>query len=133
MQVNYRTISSYEYDAISGQYKQVDKQVEDYSSTSDSDFIDILSKLEENSSTSSTEENLQNNTQSSNSNFSQYAQMSSMYAYRFRQNEGELSLKTQSVSVHNDLLNQNANGQNKDSSLLGDLLNAIKLKPQMRL
>lgn len=125
MQVNYRTISSYEYDAISGQYKQVDKQVEDYSSTSDSDFIDILSKLEENSSTSSTEENLQNNTQSSNSNSSQYAQMSSMYAYRFRQNEGELSLKTQSVSVHNDLLNQNANGQNKDSSLLGDLLNAI--------
>ncbi|MGJ9390877.1 hypothetical protein ACI2HF_05365 [Campylobacter coli] len=125
MQVSYKTISSYEYDAISGQYKQVDKQVEDYSSTSDSDFMDILSKLEENSDISSTEENLQNNTQSSNSNSSQYAQMSSMYAYRFRQNEGELSLKAQSASVHNDLLNQNANGQNKDSSLLGDLLNAI--------
>ncbi|EAC1562913.1 hypothetical protein QG964_000264 [Campylobacter coli] len=125
MQVSYKTVSSYEYDAISGQYKQVDKQVEDYSSTSDSDFMDILSKLEENSGISSTEENLQNNTQSSNSNSSQYAQMSSMYAYRFRQNEGELSLKAQSASVHNDLLNQNANGQNKDSSLLGDLLNAI--------
>ncbi|EOF4151345.1 TPA: hypothetical protein ACGFHG_000726 [Campylobacter coli] len=125
MQVSYKTISSYEYDAISGQYKQVDKQVEDYSSTSDSDFMDILSKLEENSGISSTEENLQNNTQSSNSNSSQYAQMSSMYAYRFRQNEGELSLKAQSASVHNDLLNQNANGENKDSSLLGDLLNAI--------
>ncbi|EAJ1961429.1 hypothetical protein ACJCOY_001035 [Campylobacter coli] len=125
MQVSYKTISSYEYDAISGQYKQVDKQVEDYSSTSDSDFMDILSKLEENSGISSTEENLQNNTQSSNSNSSQYAQMSSMYAYRFGQNEGELSLKAQSASVHNDLLNQNANGQNKDSSLLGDLLNAI--------
>ena len=125
MQVSYKTISSYEYDAISGQYKQVDKQVEDYSSTSDSDFMDILSKLEENSGISSTEENLQNNTQSSNSNSSQYAQMSSMYAYRFRQNEGELSLKAQSASVHNDLLNQNANGQNKDSSLLGDLLNAM--------
>ncbi|EAC1577858.1 hypothetical protein PHM37_000223 [Campylobacter coli] len=125
MQVSYKTISSYEYDAISGQYKQVDKQVEDYSSTSDSDFMDILSKLEENSGISSTEENLQNNTQSSNSNSSQYAQMSNMYAYRFRQNEGELSLKAQSASVHNDLLNQNANGQNKDSSLLGDLLNAI--------
>ncbi|EHH5700382.1 hypothetical protein LKT09_001610 [Campylobacter coli] len=125
MQVSYKTVSSYEYDVISGQYKQVDKQVEDYSSTSDSDFMDILSKLEENSGTSSTEENLQNNTQSSNSNSSQYAQMSSMYAYRFRQNEGELSLKAQSASVHNDLLNQNANGQNKDSSLLGDLLNAI--------
>ncbi|EMS9042386.1 hypothetical protein WLF36_002043 [Campylobacter coli] len=125
MQVSYKTISLYEYDAISGQYKQVDKQVEDYSSTSDSDFMDILSKLEENSGISSTEENLQNNTQSSNSNSSQYAQMSSMYAYRFRQNEGELSLKAQSASVHNDLLNQNANGQNKDSSLLGDLLNAI--------
>lgn len=103
----------------------MDKQVEDYSSTSDSDFMDILSKLEENSGISSTEENLQNNTQSSNSNSSQYAQMSNMYAYRFRQNEGELSLKAQSASVHNDLLNQNANGQNKDSSLLGDLLNAI--------
>ncbi|HEA7351986.1 TPA: hypothetical protein RXK64_000172 [Campylobacter coli] len=125
MQVSYKTISSYEYDAISGQYKQVDKQVEDYSSTSDSDFMDILSKLEENSGISSTEENLQNNTQSSNSNSYQYAQMSNMYAYRFRQNEGELSLKAQSASVHNDLLNQNANGQNKDSSLLGDLLNAI--------
>ncbi len=125
MQVSYKTISSYEYDAISGQYKQVDKQVEDYSSTSDSDFMDILSKLEENSGISSTEENLQNNTQSSNSNSSQYVQMSSMYAYRFRQNEGELSLKAQSASMHNDLLNQNANGQNKDSSLLGDLLNAI--------
>ncbi|EDO7556917.1 hypothetical protein [Campylobacter coli] len=125
MQVSYKTISSYEYDAISGQYKQVDKQVEDYSSTSDSDFMDILSKLEENSGISSTEENLQNNTQSSNSNSSQYVQMSSMYAYRFRQNEGELSLKAQSASVYNDLLNQNANGQNKDSSLLGDLLNAI--------
>ncbi|MGI7519200.1 hypothetical protein ACNF6O_05300 [Campylobacter coli] len=125
MQVSYKTISSYEYDAISGQYKQVDKQVEDYSSTSDFDFMDILSKLEENSGISSMEENLQNNTQSSNSNSSQYAQMSSMYAYRFRQNEGELSLKAQSASVHNDLLNQNANGQNKDSSLLGDLLNAI--------
>lgn len=125
MQVSYKTISSYEYDAISGQYKQVDKQVEDYSSTSDSDFMDILSKLEENSGISSTEENSQNNTQSSSSNSSQYAQMSSMYAYRFRQNEGELSLKAQSASVHNDLLNQNANGQNKDSSLLGDLLNAI--------
>ncbi|HED6587623.1 hypothetical protein [Campylobacter coli] len=125
MQVSYKTISSYEYDAISGQYKQVDKQVEDYSSTSNSDFMDILSKLEENSGISSTEENLQNNTQSSSSNSSQYAQMSSMYAYRFRQNEGELSLKAQSASVHNDLLNQNANGQNKDSSLLGDLLNAI--------
>ncbi|EAH6859970.1 hypothetical protein K7E43_001566 [Campylobacter coli] len=125
MQVSYKTISSYEYDAISGQYKQVDKQVEDYSSTSNSDFMDILSKLEENSGISSTEENSQNNTQSSSSNSSQYAQMSSMYAYRFRQNEGELSLKAQSASVHNDLLNQNANGQNKDSSLLGDLLNAI--------
>lgn len=125
MQVSYKTISSYEYDAISGQYKQVDKQVEDYSSTSDSDFMDILSKLEENSGISSTEENFTKQYPKFKFNSSQYAQMSSMYAYRFRQNEGELSLKAQSASVHNDLLNQNANGQNKDSSLLGDLLNAI--------
>ncbi len=50
MQVNYRTISSYEYDAISGQYKQVDKQVEDYSSSGNSDFMDILNKADEKSS-----------------------------------------------------------------------------------
>ncbi|MCW1559069.1 hypothetical protein OLT15_07825, partial [Campylobacter jejuni] len=43
MQVNYRTISSYEYDAISGQYKQV----EDYSSSGNSDFMDILNKADE--------------------------------------------------------------------------------------
>ncbi|GKX80358.1 hypothetical protein FORC83_0413 [Campylobacter jejuni] len=49
MQVNYRTISSYEYDAISGQYKQVDKQVEDYSSSGNSDFMDILNKADEKS------------------------------------------------------------------------------------
>lgn len=128
MQVNYRTISSYEYDAISGQYKQVDKQVEDYSSTSNSDFTDILSKLGgDDFGSSNSEQTLQNNAQSSNSNQipSQYAQMSSVYAYRFRQNEGELSLKAQSASVHNDLLNQNANGQNKENNLLNDLLSAI--------
>ncbi len=128
MQVNYRTISSYEYDAISGQYKQVDKQVEDYSSTSNSDFTDILSKLGgDDFGSSNSEQTLQNNTQSSNFNQmpSQYAQMSSVYAYRFRQNEGELSLKAQSASVHNDLLNQNANGQNKENNLLNDLLSAI--------
>lgn len=128
MQVNYRTIGSYEYDAISGQYKQVDKQVEDYSSTSNSDFTDILGKLGgDDFGSSNSEQTLQNNTQSSNFNQmpSQYAQMSSVYAYRFRQNEGELSLKAQSASVHNDLLNQNANGQNKENNLLNDLLSAI--------
>ncbi len=127
MQVNYRTISSYEYDAISGQYKQVDKQIEDYSSSGDSDFMDMLNKADEKSSGDAlnSSSSFQSNAQNSNSNLSNYAQMSNVYAYRFRQNEGELSMRAQSASVHNDLLNQNANGQNKDSSLLGDLLNAI--------
>ncbi|TKX28567.1 hypothetical protein [Campylobacter estrildidarum] len=121
MQVNYKTISSYEYDAISGQYKKVDKEVEDYSSNSD--FTSLLDKLGENE----TSQNLdtQKSDQSSNSNHSPsaYAQMSNMYAYRFRQNEGELSLRSQSASVHNDLLNQDASEQN--SKLLNDLLKAI--------
>ncbi len=35
--------------------------------------------------------------------------MSNVYAYRFRQNEGELSMRAQSASVHNDLAQQQMN------------------------
>ncbi|EFS6391790.1 hypothetical protein HW266_001822, partial [Campylobacter jejuni] len=110
MQVNYRTISSYEYDAISGQYKQVDKQIEDYSSSGDSDFMDMLNKADEKSSGDAlnSSSSFQSNAQNSNSNLSNYAQMSNVYAYRFRQNEGELSMRAQSASVHNDLTQQGA-------------------------
>ena len=127
MQVNYRTISSYEYDAISGQYKQVDKQVEDYSSSGDSDFMDMLNKADEKSSGDAlnSSSSFQSNAQNSNSNLSNYAQMSNVYAYRFRQNEGELSMRAQSASVHNDLAQQGANEQSKNNTLLNDLLSAI--------
>ena len=123
MQVNYRTISSYEYDAISGQYKQV----EDYSSSGNSDFMDILNKADEKSSGDAlnSSNSFQSNVQNSNSNLSNYAQMSNVYAYRFRQNEGELSMRTQSASVHNDLAQQGTNEQSKNNTLLNDLLNAI--------
>ncbi|EAC1361713.1 TPA: hypothetical protein SBB75_001744 [Campylobacter jejuni] len=127
MQVNYRTISSYEYDAISGQYKQVDKQIEDYSSSGDSDFMDMLNKADEKSSGDvlNSSSSFQSNAQNSNSNLSNYAQMSNVYAYRFRQNEGELSMRAQSASVHNDLTQQGVNEQSKNNTLLNDLLNAI--------
>ncbi len=51
--------------------------------------------------------------------------MSNVYAYRFRQNEGELSMRAQSASVHNDLVQQGANEQSKNNTLLNDLLNVI--------
>ncbi|MFQ6342385.1 hypothetical protein [Campylobacter sp. VTCC 70190] len=127
MQVNYRTISSYEYDAISGQYKQVDKQLEDYSSSEDSDFLSVLNKMDENANASenalNSSSSFQNNAQNSSS--SAYAGMSSVYAYRFRQNEGELSMKAQSATIHNDLNGQGVNEQSKNNTLLNDLLKAI--------
>ncbi|HEH5464102.1 TPA: hypothetical protein SHD38_001653 [Campylobacter jejuni] len=125
MQVNYRTISSYEYDAISGQYKQVDKQIEDYSSSGDSDFMDMLNKADEKSSGDALNSSSSFQSNAQNSNLSNYAQMSNVYAYRFRQNEGELSMRAQSASVHNDLTQQGVNEQSKNNTLLNDLLNAI--------
>ncbi|MBC5857877.1 hypothetical protein Cjcuy013_05335 [Campylobacter jejuni] len=125
MQVNYRTISSYEYDAISGQYKQVDKQVEDYSSSGDSDFMDMLNKADEKSNGDALNSGSSFQSNAQNSNLSNYAQMSNVYAYRFRQNEGELSMRAQSASVHNDLTQQGVNEQSKSNTLLNDLLNAI--------
>ncbi|MGH2267414.1 hypothetical protein [Campylobacter taeniopygiae] len=118
MQVSYKTISSYEYDAISGQYKKVDKEVEDYSSNSD--FTSLLDRLGENENSQNLDSKINN--ENSNHSLSTYAQNSNVYAYRFRQNEGDLSLRSQSASVHNDLLNQN---EQKNSSLLNDLLSAI--------
>ncbi|TKX34516.1 hypothetical protein [Campylobacter taeniopygiae] len=120
MQVGYKTISSYEYDAISGQYKKVDKEVEDYSSNSD--FTSLLDRLGENESSQNLDSKINNESSNSNHSLSTYAQNSNVYAYRFRQNEGDLSLRSQSASVHNDLLNQN---EQKNSSLLNDLLSAI--------
>ncbi len=125
MQVNYRTISSYEYDAISGQYRQVDKQIKDYSSSGDSDFMDMLNKADEKSSGDALNSSSSFQSNAQNSNLSNYAQMSNVYAYRFRQNEGELSMRAQSASVHNDFTQQGVNEQSKNNTLLNDLLNAI--------
>lgn len=46
MQVNYRTISSYEYDSVSGVFKEVDKEVED-TSGSNSSFMDMLGGVDQ--------------------------------------------------------------------------------------
>ncbi|HDZ5066251.1 TPA: hypothetical protein RTH03_001552 [Campylobacter jejuni] len=126
MQMNYRMISSYEYDAISGQYKQVGKQVEDYSSSGDSDFMDVLNKVDKKPSEDALNSTGSFQSNAQNSNLSNYAQMSNVYAYRFRQDEGELSMRAKSASVHNDLTQQGANEQSKNNNtLLNDLLNAI--------
>ena len=47
MQVNYKTISSVEYDVLSGTYKKVDKEVEDNSGTSFSQLLNGASQEEQ--------------------------------------------------------------------------------------
>ena len=110
MQVTYKTISSYEYDVASGIYKKVDKEVEDTSASNQS-FSDILEssdKAEQSSSKSSFE---------ATAGESSYALNSSMYAYRFRQNEDTFSLKANESS--------NNNASSDENSLLNDILKAL--------
>lgn len=105
MQVNYRTISSYEYDSVSGVFKEVDKEVED-TSGSNSSFMDMLSGVEQEESDMSVEQSNSNNSSANSTNQSPYANMSSAYAYRFRQNEEETSLKAQQTNQKDSMLSE---------------------------
>ena len=49
MQVNYKTISSLEFDVLSGSYKKVEKQVEDTSSSSFSSLLEASSSTDNSS------------------------------------------------------------------------------------
>lgn len=110
MQVNYKTISSYEYDFVSGVFKEVDKEVED-TSGSNSSFMDMLGGVDQEESNMGVEQSSSNNSSANSTNQSPYANMSNAYAYRFRQNEEETSLKAQQT--------------NQKDSMLSELLGAI--------
>lgn len=108
MQVNYKTISSYEYDSVSGVFKKVDKEVED---TSGSSFMDMLGGVEQEES-DAVEQSSSSNSSANSANQSSYANMSNIYAYRFRQNTDELSLKAEQQT-------------NQKDAMLNNLLNTI--------
>lgn len=110
MQVSYKTISSLEFDVLSGTYKQVDKQIEDESASAFAALLEAGNSSDESGSeVLDFGEALQNansqNSQSSSSFKSDFT--SSLYAYRFRQNEAELlnsQVKQDNSTNANDLL-----------------------------
>ncbi|KAA6225015.1 MULTISPECIES: hypothetical protein [unclassified Campylobacter] len=118
MQVGYKTVTSYEYDVLSGQYQYVETQVPNASASSE--FLDMLSIAEmgqdESNGTAlgSLTQDFSESSQSSQQGFfntaSTYAQNSSTYAYRFSQNAS-----VESVSKIDQ----------ENSGILGDLLKAI--------
>ncbi|MCH5336718.1 MAG: hypothetical protein J1D99_04790 [Campylobacter sp.] len=133
---NYKisTLSSYEYDALTQSFKKVDKEVQledtsfDFlealnSAQGDEEFQSELSqsKLSKTNGTmavSSSTENQESQSEfdsqsqssrSSNSNQSfesPYASMSNIYAYRFRQNADEFSLKAQQPIQKESMLSE---------------------------
>ncbi|MBK1964341.1 hypothetical protein JG677_02745 [Campylobacter sp. TTU-622] len=116
MQTNFKIISSYEYDISSGVYKQVNKEVEDFSSSEQQSFMDMLSnESSQNQQNQQTSLETQNKIQENDSTMSSYALNSNLYSYRFRQNE-ESQIQSQSI---------NQNEQNTQNKVLNELLGMI--------
>lgn len=118
MQVNYKTISSFEFDALSGTYKKVNKEVEDTSASS-VDFESLLSaggEAEKNTDLLSKISNGINNLSANNPSQGVFDNMSSnIFAYKFRQNESELIKAAETK----------ANNEKGDTNAIGDLLSQI--------
>ena len=124
MQINYKTISSLEFDVLSGTYKNVEQQVEDENSFSSlldtaaqADAGDDPFSLKASTQASGGADTLlQGASSSQTSDFSSDFQ-TSLYAYRFKQNEENLlQAKEQSLNASNEKNNQN---------LMNDLLSSI--------
>lgn len=119
MQVNYKTISSLEFDVLSGTYKKVEKQVED-----DSAFSSLLDTASgggdepfslKASGAEASANDLLKGFSSVKSDFSSDFQ-TSLYNYRFRQNEESLLQAKEQGSSANEKNNAN---------LMNDLLSAL--------
>ncbi|TQR31275.1 hypothetical protein DMB92_06175 [Campylobacter sp. MIT 99-7217] len=91
MQVNYKTISSMEFDVLSGTYKKVDKEVED---TSGALFANLFEAGKEEKTEAKEALQTSSNTASSSSNSLFDNLASNVQTLRFRQNENEV-LKAQ--------------------------------------
>ncbi|NDJ27239.1 hypothetical protein DMB95_09180 [Campylobacter sp. MIT 12-8780] len=113
MQVNYKTISSMEFDVLSGTYKKVDKQVEDESASLFSQLINNDAEQEQNdlSKLSTDISGFNTSDQSFNDSFN-----TALQSFRFRQSENEF-LKTQSP------VNQTQDEQKQN--LTADLLSML--------
>ncbi len=109
MQVNYKTISSVEYDVLSGTYKKVNKEVEDNSGTSFSQLLSGASQEEQSYDEFSLRAKPTLSTQNLADDFT-----SSLYALRFRGNEAQL-LKAQ--EAENSQGNSEKNLNNLFSSI----------------
>lgn len=122
MQVNYKTISSLEFDVLSGSYKKVEKQVEDGSSS-------FSSLLEASSSTDNSSDpyslsgknyasepdimaslSFGGDSPSKNSFSNDFS--TSLQAYKFRQDE-------------QNILNKKEEGSSTNKSTLDELLNQV--------
>ncbi len=124
MQVNYKTISSMEFDIFTGTYKQVDKQVEDTSGAfTDNAFFELLMGAQDGQGqdkggyTTSADTAFDMNAPLQDSFSAEpldNATNSNLYSLRFRQDEG---LRTMEVG-------QNGAEQLK-SNLFSDLLAAL--------
>lgn len=112
MQVEYKTISTIEFDPLTQSYKSVDKEVEDISAS----FKSLLSlSSDEDSSEQGGLLNLTQSTQQTQP-FNDFS--SNLQAYRFRQNEAEV-LKAQEASK---MLNDDLSKEAKLGSLLSSIL-----------
>lgn len=123
MQVNYKTISSLEFDVLTGTYKKVDKEVEDTSGGfTDNAFFELLMGINEGQEqgksdlTTNAQDIFDKNTplvDKSESISSEFT--SNFYSLRFRQDEG---LKAMEVSGQN-------NAEQLKNNLFSDLLSAL--------
>lgn len=124
MQIAYKTISSVEFDVLSGTYKTVQKQVEDEnsfsslldSSTSTSDALSLKADGDKSSAKTNSLFDFAGSDTSSTSEFGSDFQ-TSLYAYRFRQNENELLQAKES--------NQASLNETKSSNVMNDLLSSL--------
>lgn len=122
MQVNYKTISSLEFDVLSGSYKKVEKQVEDGSS-SFSSLLEASSSTDNSSDPYSlsgknyasepdimTSLSFGGDSPSKNSFSNDFS--TSLQAYKFRQDE-------------QNILNKKEEGSSTNKSTLDELLNQV--------
>lgn len=105
MQVNYKTISSVEYDVLSGTYKKVDKEVEDTSSSTS--FSNLLSSGASEEQESYNEFSLRAKPTLSAQNFADDF-TSNLYALRFRENESQI-LEAQEAENTQNSVDKNLN------------------------
>ena len=131
MQVSYKTVTSLEFDILTGSYKQVEKQVEDTSGGfADNAFYELLMGLNGGDSSANAYEMGDESAFKLNEGLSakgeqvQNAELmgqnslnESLYALRFREDEGDLLRAKEAFSM--------PNGEQIKGDLMSELLSAL--------